>query len=96
MWVYRNGPRVKTTMELPDWLLREVKSVAATEGCTIRSVIEEAVRRDLDRRRSTPAWAPRADLVVAGDGLSPQASEMPWAEIRELAARPLPDTEVKQ
>jgi len=81
---------VKTTIELPESLLREVKAIAAAEGGTIRSVIEEALRRDLERRQSATRWEPRPDLVVAGQGLTEEAAHLSWAEIRERAGRPIP------
>lgn len=83
---------MKTTIELPDALMREVKAIAAAEGGTIRSVIEEAVHRELDRRRHAEPWTPRADLVVRGSGLTEEAMSLSWAQIRDLASRPQGDT----
>jgi len=38
---------MKTTLELPDALLMEVKAVAVRRRTTMRSIIEHAVRREL-------------------------------------------------
>jgi len=84
----RYGFPVKTTIEVPEALMREIKAIAVAEGGTIRSVIEEALRRELDRRRSAIPWAPRSELVVGGSGLTQEAQGMSWAEIRDLASRP--------
>ena len=45
---------MKTTIDLADALLIEAKQVAAQEGTTLRSVLEEALRRELDRRSKAP------------------------------------------
>ena len=51
----------------------------------MRSLIEEALRREIERRAESEAWVPRADLVFTGEGLTEGAATMSWAEIRELA-----------
>ncbi|MXG91252.1 DUF2191 domain-containing protein [Nocardioides flavescens] len=63
---------MKTTIELPDELVREVKQLAAESGATMRDVVVEGLRRELRRRRE--AGAARPDFVfrtVGGDGISP-------------------------
>jgi metal-responsive CopG/Arc/MetJ family transcriptional regulator len=44
---------MKTTLELPDALLREVKSVAARRRTTMRSLMEHALRRELGELTSS-------------------------------------------
>ncbi len=73
---------MKTTIELPDALASEARQVAAAAGTTLRSVIEEALRRELDRRRAAQAWSPSAEFAFGSGGLTPAASAMTWAEIR--------------
>ncbi len=46
---------MKTTVDVADALLIEAKRVAAREGTTLRCVLEEALRRELDRRASAAA-----------------------------------------
>jgi hypothetical protein len=54
---------MKTTMNLPDALLGEVKRRAAVDGRTVTSVMEEALRAYLERptvdheRVSLPTWS---------------------------------------
>lgn len=78
---------MRTTIELPDTLVREVKAVAAAEGTSMRSVVEQALRRALDRRRSAAEWTPRSDLVFGGDGLTEEALSLAWMEVLELSRR---------
>jgi len=46
---------MRTTIRLDDQLLREAKSLAAETGGTLTSVIEDALRETLARRRSHQA-----------------------------------------
>jgi len=75
----------KTTIELPDELADQARRCAAQWGTTMRSLIEEALRREIERRSEAREWAPRADLVFAGQGLTDEAATMSWAQIREMA-----------
>lgn len=43
---------MKTTVELPDRLLEEVKRVAREEGTSMRELMIEGLRSELARRRS--------------------------------------------
>ena len=76
---------MKTTIELPDDLAQEARRVAAESGTTLRSLVEEGLRRELDRRAERPAWQPDRSLAYGRDGLTPEARAMTWAQIRELA-----------
>lgn len=48
--------RMRTTIDLPDELFRQVKKRAADDGATMRRVIEEAIRRHVAAAPSTPAY----------------------------------------
>lgn len=78
---------MKTTIEISDPLLNEAKKVAATEGTTLRSLVEQGLRRVIDdRKRNPPAF--RLRLVTSGGkGLNPDLAGKSWDEIRELAYR---------
>jgi hypothetical protein len=58
---------------------------AAESGTTLRSVIEEALRRELARRENPVEWQADHDLAFGTGGLSPSAASMSWAELRDLA-----------
>ena len=75
----------KTTIELPDDLAEQARLCAAQQGTSMRSLVEDALRRELKLRASAQDWTPRADGVVTGKGLTEAAAAMSWAEIREIA-----------
>ena len=61
---------MKTTIELPDDLVRQVRDVARESGVTMRELVVEGLRSEL-ARRTTPG--PRVDFVftaVEGQGLA--------------------------
>lgn len=45
---------MRTTVILPDELYRQVKEAARSDDRTVTSFLEEAVRRELARRRARP------------------------------------------
>ncbi len=75
---------MKTTIEIADPLLREARKVAAREGATLRSLVDEGLRRILaEKRRRSPF---RLRLVTArGRGLRPELRDANWDEIRNLS-----------
>jgi len=76
---------VKTTIELPDDLAAQARRCAAESGTTLRSVIEEALRRELAQRQNPVEWKADHDLAFGSGGLIPAAASMSWAELREGA-----------
>lgn len=62
---------MRTTIRLPDELLREAKKAAADSGMSLTQLIEEAVRTMLTRRLETKD-RPRVRLVTfSGEGVQP-------------------------
>lgn len=76
---------MKTTIELPDDLAAAARRCAAESGTTLRSVIEEALRRELARRESPPEWQADASLTFGEGGLTPWAQSVSWSDLREVA-----------
>ncbi len=75
---------MKTTVEIADPVLREAHKLASREGTTLRSLIEEGLRRILAERRRKSAF--RLRLVTAGGhGLRPELRDADWHEIRDLS-----------
>jgi predicted transcriptional regulator len=72
---------MKTTIEIPDELLREAQQVARAEGTTLKSVMEEGLRAVIARHRSAQQFELR-DASVAGHGLRAEFAESDWARIR--------------
>lgn len=63
---------MKTTIDLPDELVRDVKELARTRGVTMRELMVEGLRNEIERRQQD---GPQADFVFAtapvGKGLRP-------------------------
>lgn len=75
----------RTTVRLPDELVRRAKLKAATDGISLTALIEEALRRILDERRSRQEAA-RTPLPVstATGGLMPGICLDSMAELQEM------------
>lgn len=70
---------MKTTVEIPDKLFREAKSIAASHGQTLKTFLSEALREKLSApRRSRSGWPvppprltrgemPRIQATIAGE-----------------------------
>ncbi len=58
---------MRTTLRLDDQLFREVKAAAAESGRTFTSIVEDALRESLARRRQSPAKR-RVVLPTFGSG----------------------------
>lgn len=73
---------MKTTVEIPNSLLKQVKDLASKEHTTVRAVVAEGLRHIIDdRKRAKPFRLRKASF--RGKGLQPQMAGAPWAQIRE-------------
>lgn len=72
---------MKTTVELPDALVREAQEVARADGTTLRNLVEDGLRVALERRRAGSRFR-LADLSVTGNGLRPEFQDAGWDDIR--------------
>jgi len=75
---------MKTTVELPDELLREAQELARAEGTTMKSILEEGLRVVIARHRRAREFTLR-DASVGGRGLQPGLAQAGWASIRDLS-----------
>jgi hypothetical protein len=75
---------MKTTVELSDALLYEVRAVAAREGTTVRALLEDGLRHALAARRRRAAPFRLRDASVGGKGLRPELRNATWAELRDI------------
>ncbi|WGX95894.1 hypothetical protein [Nocardioides sp. L-11A] len=60
---------MKTTIEVPDALAADAKALAREQGTTLRDLVVQGLRSELDRRR---AGRPQVDFVfptATGNGL---------------------------
>lgn len=53
---------MRTTIDLPDPLFKEAKSVAALRGVTLREIVEESLRRQLQPHAGRPPAVARGRL----------------------------------
>ena len=59
---------MRTTLHLPDDLYREVKAAAARSGRTVTSVVEDALRAELERFRASAADPTPFTIEAVGTG----------------------------
>jgi hypothetical protein len=75
---------MKTTVDIPDSLLDEVRKTAAREGRTMREFVEEGLRKVLAERKKTAIFRLRK-ASFKGRGLRPEIAGGSWDRIRDLA-----------
>jgi hypothetical protein len=75
---------MKTTIEIPDALLREARKVAAQEGITLRALVERGLHRVLAETKQRPPFRMR-DGSVGGNGLHPDVRGLSWDQIIEFS-----------
>lgn len=61
--------RMKTTVDLPDELFRQVRLYSRQSGVTMRELVIEGLRTELTRRQSTRPRAEFAFAAADGQGL---------------------------
>jgi len=85
IWVYGSAAMVshmKTTVEINDSLMIQARRLAEMRGETMRSFLEEALRRLIDAYEAQEPAPPRFELtVVDGDGLIEGVTPASWLEI---------------
>lgn len=62
---------MRTTVNIDDQLLIEVKTVAARSGRTLSAVIEDAIRALMARRKDSERSVPPPLITLSGGGLQP-------------------------
>jgi putative antitoxin of VapBC-like toxin-antitoxin system len=72
---------MKTTIDLPEALLREAQGLAREEGTTLRAYVEEGLRTVVERHRAESRFR-LPDASVGGEGLRPAARELGWEQLR--------------
>lgn len=75
---------MKTTVELPDALLREAQETARAGHTTVKALIEEGLRTVLARRKQAGRFILR-DASVEGRGLTLEFVDATWDDIRDAA-----------
>ena len=75
---------MKTTVEISDSLLREVRKLAVREGVTLRNLVERGLHRVVAETAHETKFKLRR-VTFKGKGLRAELSGAPWEKIRDLA-----------
>jgi predicted DNA-binding ribbon-helix-helix protein len=75
---------MKTTIDIPDPVLDEVRKLAEREGTTVKALVERGLRRVLADDRKRSAFTLRK-ASFKGKGLRPELENASWDRLRELA-----------
>jgi hypothetical protein len=75
---------MKTTVEISDSLLREVRKVAAREGVTLRTLIERGLLQVVKETKDHKPFRLRR-ASFRGEGLRPELRTASWEKLRDLA-----------
>lgn len=74
---------MKTTVDIADALLREIRKIAARQGVTLRTLIERGLHRVVaESRQGTPFKLRRASF--RGKGLQAGVRGASWEKMRDL------------
>lgn len=73
---------MKTTVNLPDELLREAQQLARREQTTLRELIESGLRAVIKQRSGAESFV-LTDVSVDGQGLQPAFRGASWEKIRD-------------
>ena len=74
---------MKTTIEISDSLMEAARQVSRREKTTVRSLVEEGLRKVIADREASRNFRLRK-ATFKGAGLQPQVSAAPWEQIRGL------------
>jgi plasmid stability protein len=88
LWVSGNLCRMKTTLELPDDLMREIKVRAAREDRRLKDVVTELLRKGLAAQESgakQPGHRVKLPLIKGGHPAAP-GEELTAERIAEILA----------
>lgn len=75
---------MKTTVDIADQLLRRAKRVASRRGTTVKSLIEDALRKELAAAEAR-GTSPVRTHTFGGRGLQAGLSWADWAAIRAIS-----------
>ena len=75
---------MKTTVEIPDSLLEQARRQAASEGSTVRALVEEGLRRVLEDRLKNAGGFRLRKVTFGGDGLQSDLVDASWETMRDL------------
>jgi hypothetical protein len=75
---------MKTTIEISDSLLYEVRKLAEREGITVRELVERGLRHVVAETKPIAPFKLRR-MSFKGSGLRPDLRDASWDRLRDLA-----------
>ncbi len=75
---------MKTTVYIPDTILKEARRIAALEHTTVKALVEEGLRRIIDDRKQKKTFRLRK-ATFKGNGLQADIAGASWEKIREIS-----------
>jgi hypothetical protein len=75
---------MKTTIEISDALLRDVRKLAAREGVTLRTLVERGLRHVVSDTKPKARFKLRR-ASFRGQGLRAELRDASWNSIRDLS-----------
>ena len=74
---------MKTTLDIADPLIAEAKRIAARDGETLRSLVEQGLRKVLAERSHKAKPFKLRDASFKGTGMTPEFEGASWDKIRD-------------
>ena len=75
---------MKTTIEIPDSILKEARKLASREGTTVKALVVESLQKVIAERKRAGTFKLRR-ATFKGKGLQPNLEGSTWERIRDLA-----------
>ena len=75
---------MKTTVDISDSLLEEARQQANLERTSVRSLVEEGLRKILADRKKQTDFRLRK-VTFKGNGLQAHLTDAPWEQIRDIS-----------
>jgi hypothetical protein len=74
---------MKTTLDIADPLFAEAKRIAARDGDTLRSLVEQGLRKVVAERSRKAKPFKLLDASFKGTGMTPEFEGASWDKIRD-------------
>jgi hypothetical protein len=75
---------MKTTVEIPDSILKEARKLASREGTTVKALVVESLQKLIAERKRAGVFKLRR-ATFKGKELQPNLDDSSWERIRDLA-----------
>jgi hypothetical protein len=79
---------MKTTIDIADGLLAELRRIGERDGLTMRELVDEGVRKVIAERSATRPTFVLRDASVTGGGPQPGIDLSNWEQLRSLIYPP--------